>query len=71
VANNRTLSLEAWIWELADIVLDDLPEAGHDDRDRLAEHIQQAIEAWIAHYKDNYEPRETGDAWTGGFAENH
>ena len=25
-------------------------------------------EQWM---KDNWEPKETGDAWTGGFAKNH
>ncbi len=25
----------------------------------------------VKEYLDNYEPRETGDAWTGGFADNH
>ena len=25
----------------------------------------------VKEYLDNYEPPETGDAWSGGFADNH
>lgn len=30
-----------------------------------------AAKAAIKRMIENYEPPETGDAWTGGFAENH
>lgn len=31
---------------------------------------KQAME-WLAAAVNDYEPKETGDAWSGGFAENH
>jgi hypothetical protein len=37
----------------------------------LAKEIQQTIEDFIAGAMEDYEPRETGDAWSGGFADNH
>jgi hypothetical protein len=59
-------------WELADLFLGDHPHLHDDARiDELAAFIQQTIEDFIAHENANYEPRETGDAWTGGFADNH
>lgn len=40
-------------------------------QNELAQEIQTCIENWIERTLDNFEPRETGDAWTGGFAKNH
>ena len=37
----------------------------------LAREIQQTIETFIGEAMCDYEPRETGDAWSGGFADNH
>ena len=39
--------------------------------DKLAQEIQDVIEAFIAHAKDNYEPPDDPVAWSGGFAANH
>jgi hypothetical protein len=37
----------------------------------LAKEIQQAIEDFLEGAMNDYEPPETGDAWSGGFADNH
>lgn len=59
-------------WDLADVFLSDEPHLHTTDRiDGLAKIIQGAIEDYIEFEKDNYEPKETGDAFSGGFAENH
>lgn len=59
-------------WDLADVFLSDEPHIHDAERTRkLALAIQQAIEDFIECENDNYEPSETGDAWSGGFAENH
>jgi hypothetical protein len=67
-----TKTYDTKCWELADQFLGDHPHLHDEDRtDALAKLIQRAIEDFIAHENANYEPRETGDAWTGGFAANH
>lgn len=59
-------------WGLADCFLSDEPHMHTAERaDALAKLIQQTIEDYIEFEKANYEPKETGDAWAGGFAENH
>ena len=42
----------------------------------IKEMVMEDLGAFIEEAKwvidaSNYEPKETGDAWTGGFAENH
>lgn len=59
-------------YELAVHFLGDEPHLNEPDRlEQLTLLIQQTIEDFITHENDNYEPKETGDAWSGGFAENH
>jgi hypothetical protein len=59
-------------YDLAGLFLGDEPALHTTDRiEALAAHIQSEIEEWIASEMANYEPRESGDAWTGGFADNH
>jgi len=59
-------------WDLADEFLSGHPHL-HTDKHTgsLAGYIQCAIEDYIEDANNNYEPPETGDAWTGGFADNH
>ena len=51
------------------------PDTSHLDTeancDKLAQDIQDVIEAFIARAKDNYEPPDDPVAWSGGFAPNH
>lgn len=59
-------------FDLAEAFLSDAPHlATHDRADELAALIQRTIEEFIAHAQSNYEPAQHGDAWAGGFAENH
>ena len=37
----------------------------------LTDEIISVIDSFVAHAKDNYEPPEDPDAWSGGFADNH
>lgn len=58
-------------YELAEHFLADEPSLDTLDKvHHLALHIQQAVEDWIAHERDNYEPPDP-PGWEGGFAENH
>jgi hypothetical protein len=59
-------------YDLGELFLEDVPHLNTKKRrDDLAQTIQAAIEGYIAYEQNNYEPKETGDAWTGGFADNH
>ena len=59
------------IWTLADDLIGDDAQLGTVDYvDRLAAALKVFAEAWIADARDNWEPAD-GDAWSGGFAENH
>lgn len=59
-------------YELAEAFLKDSPHLDTMDHcHHLACAIQTAIEDYIEGANRNYEPKETGDAWAGGFAENH
>lgn len=58
--------------DLAELFLQDHPHLWTKDRvHRLALDIQQSIEDFIEDEQNNYEPPDRGDAWTGGFADNH
>lgn len=66
------MSHDSKCYDLAAVFLSDEPALDTTKRcDELADLIQQTIEDWIAYERANYEPPETGDAWTGGFADNH
>lgn len=58
-------------YDLAALFLADEPHLHSDKCDELAKLIQTTIEDFIKSENDNYEPPEHGDAWAGGFAENH
>lgn len=59
-------------YDLAALFLGDEPHLHTTDRcDELAKQIQETIEQYIYWENENYEPPQHGDAWTGGFAENH
>ncbi len=58
--------------DLAALFLSDYPHLDTAKRvEKLAQVIQTTIEDFIVDEENNYEPRETGDAWSGGFADNH
>ena len=58
-----------------DLAVDFLEGSGQLDtaffKEVLAREIQYTIDEFIKHAADEIEPPETGDAWTGGFADNH
>lgn len=61
-------------YELAEAFLEDEPAFNlKANKEELAQEIQTTIENWLddVRGKERDEPRETGDAWTGGFAKNH
>lgn len=59
-------------YDLAESFLQDVPNLWTKDRvHRLALEIQQTIEDFIEDEQRNYEPPDRGDAWSGGFADNH
>jgi hypothetical protein len=67
-----TKTYDSKCWDLAEVFLSDEPHLSTTDRiEALAVIIQEAIEDFITTEQSNYEPRETGDAWAGGFADNH
>lgn len=57
-------------YDLASAFLEDEPCTGARQCEDLALHIQQAIEDWLAHYRDNFEPPDP-PGFEGGFAANH
>lgn len=59
-------------WNLAAVFLSDEPHLSTTDRcNELAQLIQTTIEDFIASEQSNYESPQHGDAWDGGFVENH
>lgn len=67
-----TQTFDPKCWTLADDFIGDDPQLGSLDYvDRLAAEIQRTIEEFIKEARDNWEPPDYGEAWTGGFAENH
>lgn len=68
------MSYDEKCYELAEAFLadsDPLPICTDRNCEKLAQQIQDTIEAFISHAKDNYEPPDDPVAWSGGFAENH
>ena len=58
--------------DLADTFLQDTPHLWTQRRtEELAQLIQTTIDEFIAGEIENYEPPDRGDAWAGGFADNH
>jgi hypothetical protein len=58
--------------DLADDFMSDHPHLWTSKRvHELAILIQKTIDEYIADEQDNYEPPDRGDAWSGGFADNH
>jgi hypothetical protein len=63
---------DAKCYELAAEFLGDEPHLHTtDNTEQLAKLIQQTIEEFIADMNRDYDPPDRGDAWSGGFAENH
>jgi len=70
-----TKTYDTACYTLAAMFLEDVPHLQTDERtDALASLIQQTIEDFIAHERDNYEPPTDApqdDPDFGGFADNH
>ena len=59
-------------YDLAALFLGDEPHLHTEEKcDDLAKLIQTTIEDYINSENSNYEPKQHGDSWAGGFAENH
>lgn len=68
------MSYDEKCYGLAEAFLDDT-DTQHINtefhRDKLAQAVQDAVESYMVSAKDNYEPPDDPDAWSGGFADNH
>lgn len=63
---------DARCYDLAALFLSDHPHLDTTNRvEALAREIQMVIEDFLEGTMNDYEPPETGDAWSGGFADNH
>jgi hypothetical protein len=59
-------------FDLAETFLERTPHLATGTRTyQLATLIQQTIDDFVATEQSNYEPPDSGAAWTGGFADNH
>lgn len=67
------MSYDKKCYDLADAFLSDTDTShlgSESNKDKLAQEIQNTIEAFIAEANDNYEPPDA-PGWEGGFADNH